>query len=49
MKIKIDPEMIGEVTYTTVANHISTAVSEPPDYLSRYRNVSGVVKSRAVT
>ena len=30
------------VTYTMAANHISTAVSELPEYLSKSRNVSGV-------
>jgi hypothetical protein len=30
------------VTYTMAANHISTAVSELPEYLSKNRNVSGV-------
>ena len=42
MKTKIATEVIGVVTYTTVANHISTAVSELPDYFSRHRNTSGV-------
>jgi hypothetical protein len=30
------------VTYTMAANHIATAVSELPEYISRNRNVSGV-------
>ena len=42
MKTKITTEAVGTVTYTTVANHLSTAVSELPDYLARHRNVSGV-------
>ena len=42
MKAKITTEPSGTVTYTTVANHISTAVSELPDYLSRNHKVSGV-------
>ena len=42
MKAKITTEPAGTVTYTTVANHISTAVSELPDYLSRNHKVSGV-------
>jgi len=42
MKAKITTEPSGTVTYTTVANHISTAVSELPDYLARNRRISGV-------
>ena len=42
MKAKITTEPAGTVTYTTVANHISTAVSELPDFLSRNRKVSAV-------
>ena len=42
MKTKMSTEVIGAVTYTTVANHISTVVSELPEYLARNRNVSGV-------
>ena len=34
--------MAGAVTYTTVANHLATAVSELPDFLARNRNVSGI-------
>lgn len=30
------------VTYTEAANHIATAVSELPEYISKHRNVSGV-------
>ena len=32
----------GTVTYVTAANHLSTAVSELPEYISRNRNVSQV-------
>ena len=46
MTIKIATEVIGVVTYTTIANYISTAVSELPDYLLRNRNVSGVTNTR---
>ena len=42
MKAKITLEPPGTVTYTTVANHISTAVSELPDYVAKNRNVSGL-------
>ena len=42
MKAKITTKLTGTVTYTTVANHISTAVSELPDYLSRNRKVGAV-------
>ena len=31
---------VTPITYTTCANHLSTAVSELPDYLSKNRNVS---------
>ena len=31
---------VAPITYTTCANHLSTAVSELPDYLSKNRNVS---------
>ena len=30
------------ITYTQAANHISTAVSELPEYISKNRNISGV-------
>ena len=42
MKTKIVTEAMGAVIYTTIANHISTTVSELPDYLAHHRNVSGV-------
>ena len=42
MSTKITTGVPGTVTYTTVANHLSTAVSELPDYLARNRNVSVV-------
>ena len=31
-----------DVTYTMAANHLSTAVSELPEYLAKNRNISGV-------
>ena len=34
LKTKIATETPGTVTYTTVANHISTAVSELPDFIA---------------
>ena len=42
MKAKITTEAPGTVTYTTVCNHIDTAVSVLPDYIPRNRQVSGV-------
>jgi len=45
MKAKITTEAPGTVTYTTVCNHIGTAVSELPDYISRNRAISGVSHS----
>ena len=45
MKAKITTEAPGTVTYTTVCNHIGTAVSELPDYISRNRSISGVSHS----
>ena len=42
MKAKITTEPPGTVTYTTVANHISTTVSELPDYVARNRSVSSL-------
>ena len=42
MKSKITTDTPGSVTYTTVANHISTAVSELPDYVAKNRNISGL-------
>ena len=42
MKTKITTEPAGTVTYMTVANYLSTAVSELPDYLSCSTKVSGV-------
>ena len=46
MRAKINTEPAGTVTYTTVANHISTAVSELPDYVAKHHNVSGVTESQ---
>ena len=40
IKIKIATEVVGKVTYKTVTNHLSTAVSELPDYFNCHRNVS---------
>ena len=42
MKAKITTEPPGTVTYTTVANRISTAVSELPDFIAKNRNISSV-------
>ena len=42
MKAKITTEPPGAVTCKTVANHISTAVSKLPNFLSRNHKVSGV-------
>ena len=44
LKTKIATENPGTFTYTTVANHISTAVSELPDFMARNRRVSGVAQ-----
>jgi len=49
MKAKVTTETAGTVTYTTVANHIATAISELPDFLSRNRRVSGVKGKVKVT
>ena len=46
MKTKIATETPRTVTYTTVANHLSTAVSELPNYLARNRTVSVVGQAR---
>ena len=42
MKAKITTEPPGTVTYTTVANHLSTTVSEVPVFIAKNRNISGV-------
>ena len=42
MKAKITTDPPGTVTYTTVANHLSTAVSELPDFIAKNRNISSV-------
>ena len=42
MKVKITTEPTGTVTYTTVCNHIGTAVSELPDYIASSRTMSGI-------
>ena len=42
MKDKITTKPPGAVTYNTVSNHISTSVSELPDFLSRNNKVSRV-------
>ena len=42
--------MITEaVTYTQCANHIATAVSELPEYVSKNRNISGVTSGHATS
>ena len=48
MKAQITTEPAGIVTYTTVANHISTAVSELPDYIAKNRRVSGVTSGAPI-
>ena len=40
LKARITTSPVGTITYTTVANHLSTAVSELPEYVSRHRNIS---------
>ena len=42
MEAKITTELAGTVTYTTVANHMSTSISELPDYIAKNRRVSGI-------
>ena len=44
-KTKIATEVIGAVTYTNIANYISTTVSELRDYLTRHMRVYGVVQT----
>ena len=48
MKAKITTEPADTVTYTTVANHISTAVSELPDYIAKNRRVSSVTSGTPI-
>lgn len=45
--VKITIKSAGTETYTTVTNHISTAISELPDYISRNR--TGIVLSTSIT
>ncbi len=40
--LKVQESMGTVVTYDAAANHISTAVTELPEYISKNRNVSGV-------
>ena len=35
------------VSYTMAANHLSTAVSELPEFLQKNRNISGVARSES--
>ena len=42
VKVNIITEPAGTVIYTTVADHISTAVSELPDYLAKNYRDSGI-------
>ena len=42
MKAKITQDPPGTVTYTTVVNQISIAVSELSDYIAKNRNISGL-------
>lgn len=37
------------ISYTEAANHIATAVSELPEYISKHRNVSGVTSTTDTT
>jgi len=40
--LKVQQTIGANLTYTTCANHISTTVSELPEYLAKNRNVLGV-------
>lgn len=42
LKASITTSPPGTLTYTTVCNHLSTAVSQLPEYTSKGRNISGV-------
>ena len=42
MNVSITTEIIGTVSYTTVANHTSTSMSQLPEYLSRNRKISSI-------
>lgn len=42
LKASITTNIPGTITYTTVCNHLSTAVSQLPEFTSKGRNISGV-------
>lgn len=42
MKATITTSPVGSITYSTVCNHLSTAVSQLPEFISKSRNVSVV-------
>ena len=48
MKAKITTDPTGSLTYTTVYNHIVTAISELLDYITRSRTMSGIRKGGGV-
>ena len=43
LKASITTSAVGTISYTTVCNHLSTAVSQLPEFILKGRNVSGVV------
>ena len=43
LKASITTSAVGTISYTTVCNHLSTAVLQLPEFISKGRNVSGFV------
>ena len=43
LKASITTSAVGTISYTTVCNHLSAVVSQLPEFISKGRNVSGVV------
>jgi len=44
LKATITTSPPGTITFTTVCNHLSTAVSQLPEYISKNRNISGLTR-----
>ena len=40
--LKVQESMGTVISYAAAANHISTAVTELPEYISKHRNISGL-------
>ena len=47
LKASITTSPAGTITYTTVCNHLSTAVSQLPEFIAKGRNISSLERTGA--